>query len=337
MIKYDVIGNKTSQYHFTRYGIWINKLIKINETIRYHCNWSGVRGLVAATTAHRKGLKTALIEKNKIGGECTHYGCVPSKALINTSKAYHGLRKMSSLGISVDLPKPDFREIMEKVDEIVQGIYKHEKPEVFQDQGIDVFVNKSGAKFIDEHTITVGDEIINAKNFVICTGSSPRLLDVEGIDQVKMLHNENFWELREKPDSIVFIGGGVISTELAQALNRLDCSVSIIDRNSRILKVTEEEIGGYLCDKLKNEGLTILTDASPLRFEDKNTLEYLQNGEKKKIEADYFFTAAGRLPNVKGLQLENAAVEYTNQGITTNEFLQSTASHIYASGDVTAS
>jgi len=128
---------------------------------------AGSGGLVAATTAHRKGLKTALIEKNKIGGECTHYGCVPSKALINAAKAYHSLHKMEKLGIQIDTPKPDFANIMEQVDEIVQGVYAHETPDVFEKQGIDVFVNESGAQFIDEHTISIGDETLEGKNFYI--------------------------------------------------------------------------------------------------------------------------------------------------------------------------
>jgi len=176
---------------------------------------AGSGGLVAATTGHRKGLKTALIEKNKIGGECTHYGCVPSKALINAAKAYHSLSQMDELGISIEQPKPDFAKIMEGVDEIVQGIYKHETPDIFQDMGIDVFVDKSGAQFQDAHTISVGEQTIASKHFIICTGSGPKLPDIEGIENVHILHNENFWELRSHPARTVFIGGGVISIELS--------------------------------------------------------------------------------------------------------------------------
>jgi len=296
---------------------------------------AGSGGLVAATTAHRKGLKTALIEKNKIGGECTHYGCVPSKALINTAKSFHSLKKMNSLGISVDLPKPDFGEIMEKVDEIVQGIYAHETPEVFEDIGIDVFVDKSGAKFIDEHTITIGEETLEAKNFVICTGSGPGIPNIEGIDLVSVLHNENFWELRTHPGKIVFIGGGVISIELGQSLARLGCDVCIMDRNDRILRVTDEEIGNYLCRQIEKEGVHLITDSSPLRFTDKNTMVYSSNGEEKTLTADHFFIAAGRSPNISGMDLEQAGVTYNERGIDTNEYLQTSVSHIYACGDVT--
>ncbi len=296
---------------------------------------AGSGGLVAATSGHRKGLKTALIEQNKIGGECTHYGCVPSKALINAAKAFHSLGKMQALGISVDAPTVDFGKIMEKVDEIVQGIYKHETPDIFQDMGIDTYVHNSGAKFIDSHTISIGEETLSAKNFVICTGSSPRIPAIDGIEKVNILHNENFWELRTKPGKVVFIGGGVISVELGQSLARLGCSVCIIERNPRILKVTDPEIGNYLTEVIQKEGVQLIYNANVKSFSGNNTLDYEVDGLTESISADYFFLATGRLANVNGLDLEKAGVKYSDRGIQTNDFLQSSTPHIYACGDVT--
>jgi len=295
---------------------------------------AGSGGLVAATTAHRKGLKTALIEKNKIGGECTHYGCVPSKALINAAKSYHSLQKMEQLGFKVESPKLDFGRIMEQVDEIVQGIYSHETPDIFQKQGIDVYVDKSGAQFTDAHTITIGDEILKGKNYVICTGSAPRMINIEGIEKVKVLHNENFWSLREHPGKIVFIGGGVISAELGQSLARLGCEVCIMDLNPRILKVTDEEIGNYLTGQMEKEGVQLLTNSTPTRFTDANTLVYTKEGKEETITADNFFLAAGRAPHVNGMNLEKAGIDFSPRGIVTNEYLQTSAPHIYACGDV---
>jgi pyruvate/2-oxoglutarate dehydrogenase complex dihydrolipoamide dehydrogenase (E3) component len=296
---------------------------------------AGSGGLVAATTAHRKGLKTALIEKHKIGGECTHYGCVPSKALINAAEAFHSLQKMEQLGFKVEQPKLDFGKIMEQVDEIVQGIYSHETPDVFQKQGIDVYVDKSGAQFKDEYTITIGDEILKGKSFVICTGSAPRMIETEGIEKVNILHNENFWTLREHLGKIVFIGGGVISAELGQSLARLGCEVCIMDKNPRILKVTDEEIGNYLTGQMEKEGVQLLTNSSPTRFTDANTLVYTKEGKEEEIKADYFFVAAGRAPHVNGMNLEKAGVDFSSRGIVTNEYLQTSSPHIYACGDVT--
>jgi len=296
---------------------------------------AGSGGLVAATTANRKGLKTALVEKNKIGGECTHYGCVPSKALINAAKAYHSLHKMSELGIHIEKPDVDFGNIMQQVDSIVQGIYEHEVPEIFEQQGIDVYVDNSGAQFLNEHTITIGGVELEAENYVICTGSAPRRLSLEGIEHVKVLDNENFWDLREHPGKVVFIGGGVISVELGQSLARLGCEVAIMDRNPRILKVTDKEIGQYLSDQIEKEGVQLLTETKPVRFEGNKTLVYERDGKEKFIKADYFFMAVGRSPNVDGMQLENAGIDYSSRGIMTNDFLQTTRSHIYACGDVT--
>lgn len=296
---------------------------------------AGSGGLVAATTAQRKGLKTALIEKNKIGGECTHYGCVPSKALLNAAKSYKSLSKMDALGIAVEQPPVDFKKIMEQVDAIVQGIYAHETPEVFENIGIDVFVDSSGAKFIDQHTISIGTKTLHAKNFVISSGSSPRLPTIEGIENAKILHNENFWELRKLPRKIVFIGGGVISVELGQALAQLGSEVCIMERNNRILKVTDPEVGGYLTNELEKDGVELLLNATVTKFTDKNTLAYTVNGETKTVTADYFFLAAGRIPNVNGLDLENATVEYSSRGIKTNQYLQTSIPHIFACGDVT--
>jgi pyruvate/2-oxoglutarate dehydrogenase complex dihydrolipoamide dehydrogenase (E3) component len=170
---------------------------------------------------------------------------------------------------------------------------------------------------------------------VICTGSGPGIPGIEGIDQVSILQNENFWDLRTHPGKIVFIGGGVISIELGQSLARLGCEVCIMERNDRILKVTDEEIGNYLCEQIEKEGVHLITDATPLRFTDKNTMVYSRNGEEKTLTADNFFVAAGRSPNIAGMDLEQAGVNYNERGIETNDYLQTTVPHIYACGDVT--
>ena len=296
---------------------------------------AGSGGLVAATSGHRKGLKTALIEKNKIGGECTHFGCVPSKALINAAHAYHNLPSYSNLGIQIEKPEMDFNRIMTKVDEVVQHIYDHERPEVFENMGIDVFVDKSGAKFIDQNTISIGEKTLTSKSFVICSGSSPKLPEIEGINAASILTNENFWELRTLPSKIVFIGGGVISTEIGQALAHLGSKVTIIDQNNQILSRIDSDIVSHLTEQLKRDGIEILTNVKPKRFATSNALTYIDDVQEKEIEADYFFIATGRTPNTKGLALDNAGVTYDKYGISTNEYLQTSNETIYACGDVT--
>ena len=297
---------------------------------------AGSAGLVAATTAHRLGLKTILIEKNKIGGECTHYGCVPSKALINSAKAFHALTKTAELGLpKIDVADQlDFSKVMQSVDDVVQGIYSHETPDVFEKMGIDVLVHHSGAQFLDDTTIQVGKETISCEYSIICTGSSPRKLDIPGSENIDFLHNENFWEIREQPSSIVFVGGGVISAELGQALARFGSKVTILDRNTKILKVIDEDAKDIICAIFEKEGVKIIEESNPIRFEGKRLI-LEQNGAAISIEAEKVFVAIGRAANVGGMQLENAGIIYSNRGIQTNDYLQTTASNIYACGDVT--
>jgi len=300
---------------------------------------AGSGGLVAATTANRLGLKTALIEKNKIGGECTHYGCVPSKAMIYSAKLFEAAKHSTKYGLpEINIRTNfEFSKVMEHVDGIVQGIYKHETPEIFEQQGIDVYVDPSGAGFIDNKKIRIGNKTIAANNTIICTGSSPGKVEVEGSDHIEFLHNENFWSIRKLPESIVFIGGGVISAELGQVLARFGSHVTIVDRNSRILKVLDDEVAEVIIGQFKNEGINLVSKAELKEFRktDKKITVVLEvDGETTQLETDAVFIASGRTPNMHGMNLENAGIKYTERGIVTNKYLQTTADNIYACGDV---
>ena len=283
-----------------------------------------------------------MLEKHKIGGECTHSGCVPSKTLINVAKTYHSMRTASRLGLpemcqDTDL---DFGKIMGYVDSVVQGIYANEQPKVFQDAGIDVYLNASGAQFVDPHVIQIGGETLRAEHTVVCTGSSPRVLSDMG--QARVVTNETFWSLREQPDAMVFIGGGVISAEIGQVMARFGTNVTIVDRNPRILKVLDPEIGDIITQVLEEDGIRILTDADciscGLREDGRNVIRAEQDGEETTIASrGLLFGAMGRVPNVAGLGLDRVGIEYDERhGIRTNEFLQTTAGNVYACGDVTA-
>lgn len=303
---------------------------------------AGSGGLKAARTAHLQGAKVALIEKNKIGGECTHSGCIPSKTIIHAAKVFHATKHAESLG----LPKVDaaadfeFAKVMEHVDSVVQSIYEHETPEVFQDMGIDVFIHPSGAKFLNDREIQIGDETIHAEYTIICTGSSPRMIEITGHRQMDILNNEIFWHMREQPASIVFLGGGVISVELGQVMARFGSEVTIIDRNPRILKVVDEDVGAIAVEVLEEEGIRILTNSHitlcELRADGRNIIYIEHKGKKDKLETEaVLFAALGRVPNVGGMDLEQAEVEYDARGIKTNDYLQTTTDNIYACGDVT--
>ena len=305
---------------------------------------AGSGGLVSALEANRRGLKVAMLEKNKIGGECTHSGCVPSKALINIAKHYAAMEEAPSLGLpKVDVAGQfDFASAMEHVASIVDGVYAHEQPEAFEKIGIDIYIHPSGAQFIDQHTLQIGDDLLSANHFIICTGSSPRLLPTTGEEPVEFLNNENFWELRKQPKSIAFLGGGVISVELGQSLARFGSEVTIIDRNPRILKVVDDDIAAYAINELKENGIKMVLNANV------EVCSAKENGQiclhikqddgndqsERTLDVDQLFVAIGRVPNTGGMDLENAGVEYTRYGITVNDYLQTSVPHIYAVGDV---
>jgi len=301
---------------------------------------AGSGGLVAALTAQRRGAKVALIERYKIGGECTHFGCVPSKSLISSARLYQAMKKAEKHGlpkvdVSADL---DFSKVMERVDQIVQGVYANEQPAHFEGLGIDVYIDPAGASFLNKNEIQIGGETIWADYTVISTGSSPRMAPHEGSETLDFLTNENFWDLRELPRSIVFLGGGVISVELGQSLARFGSSVTIIDRNPRILKAADEAVSVLAIETLQKEGIQILTNAEVAMCRQiesgKINLSIVQNGQPKEMTAEHIFVALGRVPNTNGLGLEKANVTYSGKGIEVNDFLQTSTPNIYACGDV---
>ena len=302
---------------------------------------AGGGGITAAFEAQRLGAKVALREKHKIGGECTHSGCVPSKALIDVAKNLHSINNSATHGLhSVDVQSGfQFKHAMEHVKSIIDGIYAHEQPKRFNDLGIDTYINETGASFLDPYTVEIGGQTIKGENFIIATGSGPRLLPTDPDSPVKMLNNENFWELREQPESIAFLGGGVISAELGQALARFGTKVKIIDRNSRILGAIDPDVSQYLINVFSDMGIEMITDANATvcskNGDGKICIDIEQGKDsKQKLLVDELFVAIGRVPNLDGLNLEAAGIEYTRHGVTVNEKMQSSVSHICAVGDV---
>ena len=305
---------------------------------------AGGGGITAAFEAYRHGAKVALLEKRKIGGECTHSGCVPSKALIDVAKHYHSIKTATRHGLhSIDVESGfEFKRAMEHVKSIIDGIYAHEQPKVFNDLGIDTFVHESGGKFIDDHTVEIGGQTISGKHIIIATGSGPRMLPTDPDNPVEMLNNENFWELREQPESIAFLGGGVISAELGQSLARFGTKVKIIDRNPQILSAIDPDIRQYLINVFEEMGIEMITEAQAnicSRHSDGKICLHVEQGKdgdktERELMVDQLFVAIGRVPNLGGLNLEAAGIEYTPHGINVNEKMQTSVPHICALGDV---
>lgn len=297
----------------------------------------GAAGLVAATGGASLGAKTALIEKNKLGGDCTWYGCIPSKALLKSAEVYSLIKRLKDFGISPpENNKYDASGIMPHVREVIRKISSHHPPEIFEKRGIKVLFG--APKFIDNKAIEIDGKKMSAKRFIICTGSHPLVPPIEGLKDIDYLTNENIFDLQVLPESLAILGGGPIGIEMAQAFARLGVQVSVIEMMERILPREDMEVAGVLADSLAKEGIKIYTQRKAVKFSKDNSSVAITVEDKDKkasiIKAHNVLVAIGRAPNLEGLGLENAGVKYGKKGIEADKTLRTSVKNIYAAGDV---
>lgn len=297
----------------------------------------GAAGLVAATGSAALGAKTALIEKNKLGGDCTWYGCIPSKALLKASWAYALTKRISDFGITVlQESKYDTGRVMSHVRDVIKKISTHHPAEVFEQRGIKVFFN--APQFIDNHTIEINGAPLTAKRFIISAGSHPFVPPIEGLKDVDYLTNENIFDLETLPKSLIVLGGGPIGIELSQALSRLGVEVSIVEMIDRILFREDKEVADILTSVLIKEGIKVYAGKEAIKFSEEDRLIAVTLEDKNKnrsvLKAEQVLVAVGRAPNVQGLNLEKAGVKFSIKGIEVDRTLKTSANNIYACGDV---
>lgn len=287
----------------------------------------GSAGLTAAYTAKGFGKKVVLIEMNKLGGECTWSGCIPSKAFISRANDIYTAKKYASFEVDSSL-------ILKQVREVVQKVYRGESTEVLEKD--DISVINGQAKFVSPNVIEVGEHKIRAKKFFICSGSSPFVAPIEGLREVGYFTNEDFFLQETLPESMIVLGGGAIGTELAQAMNRLGVSVQIVEMDKSILPKEDFEMTDILSNRMSEEGIHILTGYKALKAykKDKKIALLLQGVDgKKEVMADKLLLALGRVPRVDGMNLEKAGVVFDKSGIAVSSYLQTSQKHIYAFGD----
>jgi len=295
----------------------------------------GAAGLVAATGTAGLGGKTAMIEKVKLGGDCTWYGCIPSKALLKSAQVFSLLKRSKEFGISGQIDCTP-AGVLEHVRKVIKEVSLHHPPEVFEKRGIKVLFGS--CRFIDNHTIELENNRLRAKRFIICTGSHPLVSSIEGLKDIEYLTNENIFDLEELPKSIVVLGGGPIGIEISQALSRLGVEVSVIEMADRILFREDREIAEVLTDKLKIDGVKVYSGQKAVKFAKEGNLTAVTIEDKDKkssvVKAEKVLVAVGRAANVGGLDLEKAQVKYSNKGIEVDRTLRTSAKNIYACGDV---
>lgn len=297
----------------------------------------GAAGLVAATGGVALGAKTALVEKKELGGDCTWYGCIPSKSLLKSAQVFSLIKRFKEFGVSAGVQNTyDPSLVMSHVRDVIKKISIHHPAEVFEKKGIKVLFGSP--KFLDQNTIEFKGEKISAKRFIIASGSHPMVPPIEGLKDIGYLTNENVFDLEVLPKSLAVLGGGPIGMELSQAFARLGVEVSIIEMFDRLMVREDKEIADVLVDEFKAEGIKIYTGKKAVRFlKDGGFVSItLEDKDKKQsiVKAEKILVAVGRAANVQGLDLEKAGARYSNKGIEVDATLRTSAKNIYACGDV---
>jgi pyruvate/2-oxoglutarate dehydrogenase complex dihydrolipoamide dehydrogenase (E3) component len=299
----------------------------------------GAAGLTIASGAAQLGAKTLLIEKeNELGGDCLHYGCVPSKTLIKTAHVYHLIKNSDLYGLpQVDMPPVDFKSVSERINSVIHAIQKHDSEERFCSLGVKVAFGDP--TFTNERSVRIDGKVFSAKNWVVATGSSPRIPSVDGLDKTPYITNKELFSLKRLPKSIIILGAGPISIEMAQAFGRLGSKVSVIQRSGQILGKEDKDMADELTRVLSSEGVVFYLNSSVNHTMDRGVEKEVvikdADGREKSLRAEIILVAMGRKPNVEGLGLENIGVEFDQRGLKVDARLRTTKKHIYAAGDIT--
>jgi pyruvate/2-oxoglutarate dehydrogenase complex dihydrolipoamide dehydrogenase (E3) component len=301
---------------------------------------AGTAGLVTAAGTAGLGGRVALIERNKMGGDCLNFGCVPSKALISSARVLHTIRHAADWGIGVPpAPQADLMSIFERMRDRRATIAPHDSQERFESLGVDVF--RGEARFVSPHEVDVDGVKLRATHIVIATGTSAAKPLIEGIESVRFFTNETiFDQLKKKPERLLILGAGPIGCELAQTFARFGVRVTLVQRGPHLLPREDYDVADFLRKTLEGEGVAVRTrsEAKRLVSHADGLRATIQDGQtSSEEEFDALLIAAGRTPNIEKLQLETAGVKTNEKGVEVNDWLQTSQPHIYGAGDVTGS
>jgi len=293
----------------------------------------GAGGLVVASVAAQLGLKVALVEKEQqLGGDCLHFGCVPSKALLRTAHVAHMVRQAGKFGIDIAKPRTDMQKVNAYIGNAVNTIQQHDSHERFRELGCDIYAGS--ARFISASCIRAGDIELAAKRFVIATGSSAWVPEIDGIESIAYFTNEDMFTLESLPDHLLVMGAGPVGVEMAQAFAQLGSRVTLIEQAKRLLPNFEPDISRILKQQFISDDVNIV-HSRVARVQQKGDIRSIVLDDGREISGDQLLVAVGRRPVVNGLGLEKAGVSYSAKGIEVNARMQTSNRRIYACGDVT--
>ncbi|HSR35398.1 MAG TPA: FAD-dependent oxidoreductase, partial [Anaerolineae bacterium] len=303
----------------------------MSETYDLAIIGGGSAGLMAASFAVQLDARVALLEKDRIGGDCTWTGCVPSKTLLKAAKVAHEMRTADRYGLPTVEPAVDLKTVMDHVRSVVGEIYQEETPEALRADGIDVYLGE--VRFLDPHTLIAGETTLKARNILIATGAHAFSPPSPGLEEVDYWTYESIWELEELPRRMLVVGGGPIGCEMAQAFRRLGSEVTLLASGDRLLPRDEPDASRVLGEVFEAEGIQVVHNArAELVWKDQDGGIHAGAGGSG-LASDALLVATGRRPNVNGLDLEKAGVTYSAEGIQVDDKLRTSQPHIYAAGD----
>ncbi|MFH1712558.1 MAG: dihydrolipoyl dehydrogenase [Patescibacteria group bacterium] len=301
---------------------------------------SGSAGFAAAEAARLQGARVCVVEKEKWGGECPNFACIPAKSLINSAKAFHFAKhRLPLFGVKTSAINFSYPQILGRKQAIVKAITGNGRRLVDLANNIGINTVKGTAKFINARTIKVGQQKIKAKSFVIATGSVDFIPPIDGIKTSGLIGYKEVANLSKMPDSIVIIGAGPVGCEYATFFGLLGAKVTLLELSSQILINEDSEIAAIVQSQLQGHGVTVHTKTKTLsvQIEDRQKKVTFQVGRQKRqtVLADQVLLAAGKVANLQGLNIEKAGVKVDNRGrLKVKSTLQTTVDNIYAAGDV---
>lgn len=297
---------------------------------------AGTAGLVAVSIAAALGAKVALIEKHLLGGDCLNTGCVPSKAIIRSSRSIHDAAKADAFGIKVSEIRSNFELVMERMRRLRSHISRHDAAERFRALGVDVFFGR--ARFTGRDSVRVGDQELRFSRVIIATGARAAPLQIVGLERSGYFTNETVFSITKLPERLAVIGGGPVGCELAQVFRRLGSEVYLFHRADRLLNREDEEASAILHETFEAEGIHLFLNSLLHSVQVKGNgklLSFQSNGNVGSVAVDAILAGVGRNPNVEDLGLEEVGVEYDRrQGVLVDDYLRTTNTRIYAAGDV---
>ena len=286
----------------------------------------GAAGLTITAGAAQLGARTLLIEKEQLlGGDCLHYGCVPSKTLIKSAHVYHNIKQSQKFGLPQATIGPvHFPDIADRIQRVINTIQVHDSVERFCKLGAQVAFGHP--EFIDEHAVRLNGKNHSAKFWVIATGSEPSPPEGEPLTHIDYITNKDIFSLDALPKSMVVLGAGPIAMEMAQAFNRLGTAVTVVQRSAQILSKEDKDMADTVMEVLTQEGIRFYLNATVVEAHQKNGVKNIviegSGGQRETLTADTVLLAQGRSPNVRNLGLDHIGLNYSPSGIAVDQRLR---------------